>query len=640
MSIKLKLALPTLFGLIFIVLAIELFWLPVQLDKAKSLFMKHTGQLLTLGETGLTQSLLKNDLGSLFSNMEQLELINQNIWSNMMLFDEKRKKIYPVFPPEATQSKAISSVIHVTYPLRASNKTIGFIELDANWSKVQLRTVEDLNGIRNMIIYMFLLVLLISNLAQYRVIYSPLKKLVKATNKIKTGNLNVELPALKNDELGELVADFGAMLDELSFQRNALDHHSIVSTTDKNGVITDINNKFIVFSGYTRDELIGNKHNIIKSDIHSSEFYESMWTTIEKGSVWKGEFCNRKKSGELFWVSATIVPFLNHRGVPERYVSIRTDITEQKNEIKLRKQAELLLTKQSRSLEYILSGTNVGTWEWEVQTGAVQVNERWANIVGHTLEELWPISIDTWTSIANLEDLEKSQSLLEKHFKGESDFYECEVKVRHKSGEWVWVLDRGKVFAWSDTGEPLLMCGTHQDITDRKKAEEEINYLATHDELTRLPNLRVAKDRLHIALKQAKRNESFVAVMFLDLDGFKAINDDQGHDAGDFVLKEVSARFASCLRESDTLARIGGDEFLIILKDSNSRSFVERISKNLIKQLSQTIDFKGAKLNVGVSIGVSFYPQHGCDFDSLIKTADDAMYATKRSGKNNYSIAP
>jgi diguanylate cyclase (GGDEF)-like protein/PAS domain S-box-containing protein len=639
MSIKFKLALPTLFALVFIVTAIQFFWQPLQLDKAKNLFIKHTNQLLTLGETGITQNLLKKDFGSLFSNMEQLELVNQKNWSNITLYDEKRKQIYPILSSKSEVTAREKDIILIVHPLKASNKTIGYIELDANWGEERLTTIEYLNGIRNMIIYLFILVLLVNTLRQYQVIYRPLKTLVQATNKIKGGNLKVELPTYINDELGELIEDFGAMLDELTFQRSALDQHSIVSITDKNGVITDINNKFIVFSGYTRDELIGKKHSIIRSDIHSAEFYGNMWSTISRGAVWQGEFCNQKKNGELFWVRSTIVPFLNSRGSPERYISIRTDITDQKIEIKRRKQAELLLMKQSRRLEYILSGTNAGTWEWEVQTGGVQFNERWADIVGYTLEELSPVSIETWMNFAHPDDLEMSSKLLEKHFSAESDYYECEVRMRHKNGEWVWVLDRGKVFTWTDDGKPLLMCGTHQEINDRKQYEARIHYLATHDELTGLPNLRVAKDRMEIALKHAKRNQMLVAVMFLDLDGFKIVNDVNGHDAGDFVLKETAARFKACLRQSDTLARIGGDEFLIILEGLTSPCFVEQVSEKLIYQVAEKIEFKGEALNIGVSIGISLYPKNGNNFDSLIKVADDAMYVTKKSGKNGYTSA-
>ena len=142
------------------------------------------------------------------------------------------------------------------------------------------------------------------------------------------------------------------------------------------------------------------------------------------------------------------------------------DITE-------RRRAEELLATQNQRLASILDGTNVGTWEWNVQTGETTYNERWAEIVGYTLEELAPASIDTWLTLVHPEDASRSADILERHFRGELERYECEARMRRKDGQWVWVLDRGKVASWTDDGLPLFMFGTHQDITERKRAEAE-----------------------------------------------------------------------------------------------------------------------------------------------------------------------
>lgn len=137
-----------------------------------------------------------------------------------------------------------------------------------------------------------------------------------------------------------------------------------------------------------------------------------------------------------------------------------------------RKQAELALKNEKRRLAVILRGTGAGTWEWNIQTGAVVFNEKWAEIIGYTLEELAPISIDTWNKYTHPDDIKKSAKNLEKHFKGELDYYECEVRMKHKNGDWIWVLDRGKLNEWDLDGKPLYISGTHQDITDRKLAEK------------------------------------------------------------------------------------------------------------------------------------------------------------------------
>lgn len=143
-------------------------------------------------------------------------------------------------------------------------------------------------------------------------------------------------------------------------------------------------------------------------------------------------------------------------------------------EITQRRRLEEALRAQQRRLQTILDGTHVGTWEWNVQTGVVMFNERWAEIIGYTLDELGPISIETWTRLAHPEDLQRSQSLLSAHFNQETEFYDCEARMRHRDGHWVWVHDRGRVAAWTDAGHPLLMAGTHQDITERKQAEADL----------------------------------------------------------------------------------------------------------------------------------------------------------------------
>jgi len=156
-------------------------------------------------------------------------------------------------------------------------------------------------------------------------------------------------------------------------------------------------------------------------------------------------------------------------GSPLRMVGSVIDITQ-------RKQAELELQEQRRRLNDILEGTHVGTWEWNVQTGAVTLSERWAEIVGYTLAELSPASIDTWVKLAHPDDLKRSGEVLDKHFAGELPYYECETRVKHKDGHWVWVLNRGRVNSWTEEGKPLLMSGTHQDITERKQAEERMRF--------------------------------------------------------------------------------------------------------------------------------------------------------------------
>jgi len=148
----------------------------------------------------------------------------------------------------------------------------------------------------------------------------------------------------------------------------------------------------------------------------------------------------------------------------------------------MRKQAEDALENEKRRLASIIEGTRAGTWEWDVQTGETIFNERWAGIIGYTLGEISPMSIETWKKYAHPDDLQKSDELLERHFRRESEGYECEIRMKHKNGDWVWVLDRGKVASWTGEGKPLWMFGTHQDITERKHGEEALHHLTEFQE--------------------------------------------------------------------------------------------------------------------------------------------------------------
>jgi diguanylate cyclase (GGDEF)-like protein/PAS domain S-box-containing protein len=177
-----------------------------------------------------------------------------------------------------------------------------------------------------------------------------------------------------------------------------------------------------------------------------------------------------------------------------------------------------------------------------------------------------------------------------------------------------------------------------EEIGEREKVTAELNFLANHDALTGLPSLRLCKDRLDRSLAEARRNQQRSAVMFLDLDGFKEINDTYGHEFGDLVLKVTADRIKAEIRETDTVARIGGDEFVIILSRVPELEIVERIASSLIRQISQAIRIVKYEVSVSASIGIALYPEHGSTSEDLIRTADKAMYLVKNSGKNNFQF--
>jgi two-component system sensor histidine kinase/response regulator len=254
-----------------------------------------------------------------------------------------------------------------------------------------------------------------------------------------------------------------ALRESQSLQRG-MDLHAIVSMTDRDGRITHVNDAFCRMSGYGRDELLGQTHRIVNSGVQPAAFWAEVWRVIASGTPWRGEICNRSKDGSEHWLDTVIAPFVDADGRAERYIAIRTDITASKN-------ATRALARERLRLDNILEGTNVGTWEWNVETGKTLFNERWAAMVGYTLDELGPTTIVTWSELTDPEHRSHAAVVLERHLNGEIPAYEVECRARHKAGHWVWFLDRGKLFSRSDEGRPRWMAGTRMDITERKQAE-------------------------------------------------------------------------------------------------------------------------------------------------------------------------
>ncbi|NMG16665.1 PhnD/SsuA/transferrin family substrate-binding protein [Aromatoleum bremense] len=548
---------------------------------------------------------------------------------------------------------------------------------------------------------------------------------------------------------------------------------------------------------------------------------------------------------------------------------------------------ERRLREQSQRLAEVIWGTNIGTWEWEVQTGLATFNERWAEISGYTLGEISPTDINSGRSLSHPDDLERSKALLERCFRRESKTYECEIRTRHKNGSWVWVLDRGRVVEWTHDGQPRRMSGTRQDISAQKKAaalvaddkerlhtifeimpvgilltdregrivecnsasermlgigksqlltqsvgdaewdvfgadgnpmapaeyagaralaeqrpihyssmevrtpgsstwlrvsatplehplygvvvahidvtdkrntearlrlaasvftharegivitdaqariievndaftavtgyrrdevsgqslqvlqsglhpkeyykaiwrallesghwhgemwsrrkngevyaemldisavrdsrgrtqnyvalftditplkdhQKQLERIAYHDPLTNLPNRALYSDRLQQAMAQCSRRGQHVAIAYIDLDGFKAVNDNHGHHIGDQLLVSIALRLREVLREGDTLARLGGDEFATVLVDLDNPADCQPVLERLLHAAADPVPVGTLMLSVSASIGVTLFPQDKVDADQLVHHADTAMYRAKRAGKNTY----
>lgn len=281
----------------------------------------------------------------------------------------------------------------------------------------------------------------------------------------------------------------------------AIDAHSIVAITDARGVITHVNEKFCKISQYSYKELVGTTHKIINSGFHPRTFFSAMWKSITQGEIWKGEICNRAKSGSLYWVDTTIVPLRDNDGILQNFISIRTDITELKN------------------------------------------------------------------------------------------------------------------------------------------SEDRLRYMALHDELTGLPNRRFMQEQMFHVIESGKEKGTHTALMMLDLDNFKNINDTLGHDNGDELLKLVAQRLLECVSDKDSIVRLGGDEFLIILSELSldqvqAYKTVMQTADHVRARLNEYFILKAQKIHTSPSIGIFIFKNMDLPKNELLKYADMALYQAKENGKN------
>jgi diguanylate cyclase (GGDEF)-like protein/PAS domain S-box-containing protein len=406
-------------------------------------------------------------------------------------------------------------------------------------------------------------------------------------------------------------------------------------TLSEPGIILESNLTVVRMLDVTRSELINQPFSRFIFWEDQDTYYLSRSQIIKTGRTQDCDLRMVKKDGTTFWAHLTITTDQSEKSAPSpAYRIVLSDSTQ-------RKQVEEALHDAHWRLESIIEGAHIGTWEWNVQTGETVFNTVGAEILGYAMDELATFN-ETMKLFSHPDDLAQNAAMLERHLSGELPYHECEHRVKHKEGGWVWVHDRGRVITRTADGEPLMMFGTRTDITARKAAEEKIQnlnarleQLALTDYLTNLYNRRYFMQRGAEEFKRARRNRQPLALIMLDIDEFKKINDTYGHEAGDFALQQIAATLKSSLRETDVIGRLGGDEFAIILPATTLESanhLAERIQQMVMTMPSPVA---GARHNtLTISVGVAVFTDEISGIDNLLRNADAAMYRAKNNGRN------
>lgn len=323
------------------------------------------------------------------------------------------------------------------------------------------------------------------------------------------------------------------------------------------------------------------------------------------------------------WFSITV-----YSPKPEHFVAVFDVITA-------RKQAERDLLRANERLSLAQRTAGAGVWDWDILKGTLIWSDEFLHLFG--LDPASAVaSFDTWRSVVHPDDLQRAEEVIMTSIRDHAPLFN-EYRIVLPTGEVRWIDAFGDTTYDAD-GDAQRMIGICIDSTGRKQAEAQIEFLAHHDHLTQLPNRFVAKERLKMAMAYADRAKENVALLFLDLDHFKAINDALGHNMGDLLLVEVARRLQTCLRETDTVSRQGGDEFLVILTNIHDLTAVTDSAAKIVNALAAPYEIDGHALAVTVSVGIAIYPNDAQDTETLMQRADTAMYHAKATGGNEFSF--
>jgi len=404
---------------------------------------------------------------------------------------------------------------------------------------------------------------------------------------------------------------------------------ALLYSVDADGRILSVTQHWLQAMGYQQNEVLGRRSISFMTPTTQAELAETTLPTFRQRGVITDVACTMvKKSGETFDALLSVTAEHDDAGRVLRSLAVLVDVTE-------RNAALGRLQRSEARLRLALEGAREGIWDWDVETRELYLSPEASQILGLAPDET-PDDIVFWQNLLPKADRDRFAAGIEDLSSGKIASLVCEQELTPPGRTSVWIDWRASGVETVSGRSARRIVGIFRDITARKRAELLTAYRAHHDSLTGLSNRAAYEEQLQRAHAEAELTGRPLAVMFLDLDRFKEVNDSFGHDCGDQLLIEVGRRLQDCLRKSDLVARFGGDEFAILARGYKSLRDIDRLARRIIDMIAEPIAIDERKAEIGVSIGITSFPQDRSPAEELIANADLALYRAKQSGRGTW----
>ncbi len=381
-------------------------------------------------------------------------------------------------------------------------------------------------------------------------------------------------------------------------------------------------------TGYAQSEFLADP-NLIEHIVHPDDRdrLDNQHKEYRKNAAHVLDFRIITKGGAVRWIAHRCQPIFRETGEFLGRRASNRDITD-----RIRGEAQLKDAKEL--LEMALEASALATWDYDIRKDEVAFDARWAAMVG---DRAGATVVDAQTLVRRIhpDDSRQLADVAGAVMKGELSVFQEPIRYKTESRAWKWILCSGMVMERDPQGRAVRAVGTVRDVTEQKSVEDQVHHWAYYDRLTDLPNRRLLEDRLRQSVIRAHRDRSRLALLFIDLDKFKAVNDEFGHSVGDWLLQSAAQRMQECVRQSDTVARLGGDEFVAVLPTIREVADAIGVAEKIRQALAAPfVTADGTRISISSSIGIALYPDHARNARDLMRHGDEAMYGAKSAGRN------